>query len=152
MENQHHYQLFNYLLTQQIPTTFTSKQTQQLINQSKNYTIQNNLLYKKNSKNPKKLYRVIRKEELPAILYMFHNDPTSGHFATEAMFNKIKERYYWPQYYEDIRQYVESCDACQRRGQTKSNSSTRLAYWKLNAPGGERYLKELGLDRRPAGP
>jgi hypothetical protein len=23
--------------------------------------------------------------------------------------------------------------------------STRLAYWKLNAPGGERYLKELGL-------
>ena len=23
--------------------------------------------------------------------------------------------------------------------------STRLAYWKLNAPGGEKYLKELGL-------
>jgi hypothetical protein len=23
--------------------------------------------------------------------------------------------------------------------------STRLAYWKLNSPGGERYLKELGL-------
>jgi len=26
--------------------------------------------------------------------------------------------------------------------------STRLSYWKLNAPGGERYLKELGLDSR----
>ena len=23
--------------------------------------------------------------------------------------------------------------------------STRLAYWKLNGPGGEKYLKELGL-------
>jgi hypothetical protein len=24
--------------------------------------------------------------------------------------------------------------------------STRLSYWKLNAPGGEKHLKELGLD------
>jgi hypothetical protein len=23
--------------------------------------------------------------------------------------------------------------------------STRLAYWKLNGPGGEKYLRELGL-------
>ena len=37
---------------------------------------------------------------------MMHNDPTSGHFATKAMFQKIKERYYWPQYYEDIKQLL----------------------------------------------
>jgi hypothetical protein len=56
------------------------------------------------------------------VLYMFHNDPISGHFATNRMFEKIRKRYYWPQYYEDIRDYVKSCDACQKRGRTKSNN------------------------------
>jgi hypothetical protein len=107
MENEHYYNLCNYLLLQQIPLYFTEKQKQQLLNQARNYAIENEQLYKKDRKNIRKLYRVIRKEELPAVLYMMHNDPTSGHFATDAMFNKIKNRYYWPQYYEDIKRYVE---------------------------------------------
>ncbi len=53
---------------------------------------------------------------------MMHNDPISGHFATDAMFNKIKTRYYWPQFYNDIKQYVESCDSCQRRERSKNNN------------------------------
>jgi len=52
---------------------------------------------------------------------MMHNDPTAGHFSTDNMFNKIRSRYYWPQMYEDIRSYVQSCDFCQRRGRNKKN-------------------------------
>ena len=122
MEKEHYYNIYNYLLSQQVPEYFTPLQKQQLINQSKIYCIENDLLYKQDRKNLEKLYRVIQKEELPAVLYMMHNDPTSGHFATEAMFSKIKTRYYWPQYYEDIKKYVESCDACQRRGRSKKNN------------------------------
>ena len=105
-----------------MPAYFTKQQKQQLINQVRNYTIENELLYKKDRKDATKLYRIIRKEELPAVLYMMHNDPTSGHFATDAMFHKIKTRYYWPQYYDDIKKYVEACDSCQRRGQSKKNN------------------------------
>ena len=115
MENEHYYNLYNYLLSQQIPDTFLQPQIQQLIKQSQNYHIQHEMLYKKDQKDRKKFYKVIHKKELPALLYMMHNNPTSEHFATEAMFQKIRIRYYWPQYYEDIRKYVESCDACQRR-------------------------------------
>ena len=122
MDNQHYYNLYNYLLTQQLPDQFSQQQIQQLVKQSKNYLIQHELLYKKDQKNPTTLYRVIHKKELPALLYMMHNDPTSGHFATDAMFQKIRIRYYWPQYYEDIRKYVESCDSCQRRGRSKANN------------------------------
>ena len=86
-----------------MPAYFTKQQKQQLINQVRNYTIENELLYKKDRKDATKLYRIIRKKELPAVLYMMHNDPTSGHFATDAMFHKIKTRYYWPQYCEDIK-------------------------------------------------
>ena len=46
------------------------------------------------------------------VLYMMHNNPTEGHFATDAMFNKIRDQYYWPQLYEDIRNYVRTCDSC----------------------------------------
>ena len=122
MEKEHYYNLYNYLLSQQVPELFNQQQKQQLINQSKNYIVRNNLLYKQDRKDTQKLYRVIQKEELSAILYMMHNDPTSEHFATDAMFNKIKTQYYWPQYYEDIKTYVESCDACQRRGRSRKNN------------------------------
>ncbi len=122
MENEHYYNIYYYILSQQMPAYFTKQQKQQLINQVRNYTIENELLYKKDRKDATKLYRIIRKEELPAVLYMMHNDPTSGHFATDAMFHKIKTRYYWPQYYDDIKKYVEACDSCQRRGRSKKNN------------------------------
>ena len=122
MEQQHYQHLFNYLNHQQTPDYFDNQQKRQLIKQSSNYTLSNNLLYKVHSKNNQKLLRVPTKSELPALLYMMHNDPTSGHFAMDAMFQKIKERYYWPQYYEDIKKYVESCDACQRRGRSRRNN------------------------------
>lgn len=122
MDPEHYFNIYNYLLSKQIPNHFNSQQIQQLTKQSANYIIKDELLFKKDRNNTRKLYRVVHKEELPAILYMMHNDPTSGHFATDAMFNKIKMRYYWPQYYEDIKKYVESCDACQRRGRSKKNN------------------------------
>src|SRR5688572_16757742 len=118
MEPEHYFNIYNYLLSQQIPADFNQQQTQQLRKQSSNYLIKDDLLFKKDHNNLTKFYRVIRSEELPAVLYMMHNDPTSGHFATDAMFSKIKARYYWPQYYEDIQKYVESCDSCQRRGRS----------------------------------
>src|SRR5215207_7911499 len=102
MENEHYHNIYHYILSQQMPTYFTKPQKQQLINQARNYAVENELLYKKDRKDAEKLYRIIQKEELPAVLYMMHNDPTSGHFATDAMFNKIKARYYWPQYYDDV--------------------------------------------------
>src|SRR5256885_1228649 len=122
MENEHYYNIYYYILSQQMPAYFTKQQKQQLINQVRNYTIENELLYKKDRKDATKLYRIIKKKELPAVLYMMHNDPTSGHFATDAMFHKIKTRYYWPQYCEDIKKYVEACDSCQRRGRSKANN------------------------------
>jgi len=84
--------------------------------------LKDNILFKKDKKNERKFYRVITKDELSTVLYMMHNDPTAGHFSTDNMFNKIRSRYYWPQMYEDIRQYVQKCDNCQRRGRSKKNN------------------------------
>ena len=40
---------------------------------------------------------------------------TGAHLGVETTYTKIKERYYWPNMYNDIRNYIETCDNCQRR-------------------------------------
>ena len=35
---------------------------------------------------------------------------------------QIKRKFYWPQFYEDIRNYVKSCNKCQRRGRSTRNN------------------------------
>ena len=41
---------------------------------------------------------------------------TGAHLGIDAVFEKVKERYYWSQMFEDVRNYVRTCDMCQRRG------------------------------------
>ena len=41
---------------------------------------------------------------------------TGAHLGIETVYNKAKDRYYWPQMFEDIREYIKNCDNCQRRG------------------------------------
>ena len=122
MENHQYSQIYNYLSTQQVTEELNQQQIQQLKRRAKHFIIKNQLLFKIDKNNSTKFYRVMKKDELPALLYMMHNDPTSGHFATDAMYNKIKARYYWPQFYNDIREYVKTCDACQRRGGAHKNN------------------------------
>ena len=113
MDNQQYYNLLHYLTSQQYPDTFSTEQQLQLQKQAKNFNVHHNLLYKIDKKKPENYIKLIRKEELSAILYMFHNDPTAAHASKKKMIEKIKTRYYWPQIFEDIREYVSFCDICQ---------------------------------------
>src|SRR5919206_696125 len=120
MDIEHYNNLFKYLKEQQFPPTLNNQQKQQLRKQSKYFTIKNNFIYKIDKRRTNNLLRVIRKHEMELVLFMFHNDPTAAHFSTDTMFDKIRSRYYWPQMFENIRAYVMSCDACQRRGKQKT--------------------------------
>jgi len=139
MEFEQYNNIHNYLLTHQYPDNFTSPQKQKLEKQSSNYIVKNNYLYKKDKRKENNLLRVIRKHEMEPVLFMFHNDPTAAHFAVDAMFEKIRTRYYWPQMYEDIRTYVRSCDSCQRRGKNKRNQT--LHPIPVNSP-----FYQIGID------
>jgi len=45
-----------------------------------------------------------------------HSDPLAGYFGIDETFRRTALQYYWPQIFEDIRTYVQSCEECQRRG------------------------------------
>src|SRR5277367_1110724 len=122
MDTEKYNQVYQYLTQQIIPPTLkTTQQTTKFKNFCNNFIIKNNFIFKPDKRKQHNLLRVLRRFELEPVLYMMHNDPTAGHFATDIMFNKIRDRYYWPQMYEDIRLYVQLCDSCQRRGRNRKN-------------------------------
>jgi hypothetical protein len=48
----------------------------------------------------------------------FHDGPCGGHFAAKRTGNKIlRMGYYWPNIFQDVKNYVQACDNCQRMGQ-----------------------------------
>ena len=118
MESQTYHRIKNYLTNNNFPATFNNKQKQQLQSQSKFFEVKNNQLYKKDRrrKTRNQLLKVIQKHEIEPILYLMHNHPTGAHLGVDKTFDKIRNQYYWPQMFENIKDYIKSCDRCQRRG------------------------------------
>ena len=75
--------------------------------------VKNNILFRRTKIE---CVRVITRQQVEPILYNLHQDLTGAHLGTDAVFEKVKERYYWPQMFDDIKAYINACDICQRRG------------------------------------
>jgi len=109
-----------YIQIQTLPTNPRDKQ--RIKSKSKYFKIENNLLYKidRRKKTRGKLLRVLQKHEVEPVLFMLYNYPLGGHLGVDIVHNKVKEIYYWPQMYDTIKDYVRSCDSCQRRGKKRN--------------------------------
>ncbi len=70
--------------------------------------------------------KVLQRYQIIPLLYTLREGLTGAHNSTERIFQQVQERYYWPKIYEDIRGYVQTCDACQRRGNPKANNILHL--------------------------
>lgn len=116
MDTTQYSNLYFYLNTRQYPANLSPKERKHLAAQSKHFIIYNNQLFKKPRKPNKQLIKVITKGELEPLLDMMHSHPTSGHLGTDATFQRLKDKYYWPQMYYDIKAYITTCDNCQRFG------------------------------------
>src|SRR5688572_22623507 len=113
------------------------RERNRVVQTAKHYYIENDKLYRKNKDQTKQ--HLIKPNEVPIILYNLHNDATGAHLGIELTYEKIKEHFYWPKMYEDIRTYIESCDSCQRRGRARRKE--RLLPLKVGAP-----FDKIGID------
>jgi len=82
----------------------------------KKYKLKEGKLYKLKS-NDKELL-IIKRNEIEPILSLAYKHPLSGHFGLETTLTKLKERYYWPKIRNDIKNYIQTCDQCQRHEKT----------------------------------
>ena len=114
-----------YLIKHTYPADITPDQQRKIRNQANFYLVRSGLLFRINRQNPKRPLRVITQKEKQLILYTMHTNPLSGHFGIKATIQRTLEKYYWPSLGKDIREYIEACDACQRRGRPKATEPMR---------------------------
>ena len=115
MDPQFYQQLVLYLTTLTHFPNLEEKTWRKIQGESRKFQVIQDLLYKKNKAHPEHPLKVIQPDEVPPLLKRLHDDPTSGHMGIDSTFNKAKQRYYWPQMFEDIRTHNQHCAICQKQ-------------------------------------
>ena len=69
------------------------------------------------------------------IMSSFHDSVTGVHFGSSRVIPAIKQRFYWPNMERDIRDYICTCDLCQRAKATKQRSAGLLKPKGIQRPG-----------------
>lgn len=138
MNEQLYNALYYYIENSEYPKEIKDQHEKiQLEKLSKKYIIQKRNLFRQTKEG--KYQRVILPDQTELILYNLHKDQNGAHLGIESTYEKLKERYYWPQMYESIKQYIKSCDNCQRRG--KPNRREELIPIKVTG-----IFKRIGID------
>lgn len=105
------------------------------------YRVKNNILYKHIFNNHSLVSNVtdwkivVPTKNRSEIFYMFHDDPTAGHFGVSKTLFRIMELYYWPNIRKEVYKYVRKCPIC---AANKSSNLPRAglmgAYRNINFP------------------
>jgi len=119
MNKDEYQEIYNYLKALHIPKDYDEHRITHLKNKSSKYFIQHHQLFRRRKQGQPQ--RVILPDQVEIILFNLHKDQNGAHLGIETTFEKAKERYYWPQMYETIRQYVKACENCQKRGKPNRN-------------------------------
>ena len=121
MDEELYQQLMQHLKSGRINDNLSNREKRKLLNKSKYFKEIKGQLYKKPKRGSTEMLKVIRKSEFENLMKIMHNHLISGHMGINTTYNKIKERYYWNQMYDDIKEYIKTCDTCQRFGKPERN-------------------------------
>ncbi len=61
---------------------------------------------------------------VPEVLEQLHDSPTAGHLGVQKTAERVKTRFYWPGWYQDVCDWFQSCSSC---SQSKSPPRHRRA-------------------------
>jgi putative transposase len=87
-------------------------------NLAEDFILVNEVLFKILDTNNQEIFRLLL--AIPAksahyIISMFHNSLWSAHFGIKKTFQQIRSKYFIPQLYQKLHQYIQSCETCQER-------------------------------------
>jgi len=114
MDSQEYAKLYRYLHEKQIPEDRNQVQYEDYASKFK---LENSMIFLKDSEK-----KVVQSHEVEWICSMFHDDPTSAHADFNTTYGKISQRYFWSTMYKDVKDFVQSCDACQRQGKPRKQT------------------------------
>lgn len=114
--------LIKYLTKGEIPSD--TKKANKIVAESKYMEVENDILYHIWYPQDRRLKElIVRQVALPSAwkekaLHECHDSNlTGGHFGFFKTYNKIRERYFWPNQYTDVKIWIDTCKVCaQRKG------------------------------------
>ena len=102
--------LVQYLRDSKYPTGANKQEKSVLRRAAKNFTFDaesNRLFYLDKGKTCSTFRRmVIKEDEKLRIFQECHSSAFAGHAGRDNTIQKVKDRYYWPQYYNDVVEMV----------------------------------------------
>ncbi len=104
--------MITYLQENTLPTDF--EKAKEISTESPKYQVVANRLYycTNDRRDQPRLLLAIPEKLRYSVFEFLHSDPTAGHLGTQKTTDKIGERYYWPNFREDILTWVKQCDPC----------------------------------------
>ena len=78
---------------------------------------------------------------VPQILKSIHSLPTGDHLGLFKTVEKVRERFYWPGFQEDIKLFINRCDQCQKRANPPKTHRHSLVEWIPSYP-----FYQIGID------
>ena len=81
---------------------------------TRQYKIFTTLLKVKEAQDPHWRY-VVPKDNKETILHKAHDSKMAGHRGYQKTLEIIQRNYWWPNIMNDVKDYVQSCDTCQRQ-------------------------------------
>ena len=107
MDSAKYRNLFQYLKKKVYPEGFTKQDITTPRKLAKKFEKLQSLFYVAKEKDGTALRRlVITEEEKARVFEECHSAPFSGHAGRDNTLTKIKERFYWPDYYKDTMEMV----------------------------------------------
>lgn len=109
----------DFLLTLRVPAGMNRKEISKIKRKAMQFCVLKGMLFKKAKDNVPRRVIFTEAEKLD-ILEAHHDDESGGHKGRDATFKKLSHRYWWPNFYEDVKSYVASCEECQKKKKLKT--------------------------------
>ena len=105
----------NFISSGKLPPEFTGQQKKKLIHDSRGYIWDDPFLWKMCRDGI--IRRCVPNDEIHSILHHCHGLNCGGHFGHQRTASKVlKSGFYWPSIFKDAKEFVQTCDSCQRSG------------------------------------
>jgi hypothetical protein len=107
--------IINYLVKSEFPDHFTREEKEVFQRKVAPYSLIKGILFKLGA--DEQLRRCLEEPDRKKVIESLHSGNSGGHFAFVNTVNQIRTAgYWWPYMKRDVKNFVDSCDQCQRTG------------------------------------
>jgi len=107
--------IIDYLVESKYPEQMSREEKEIFQRQAAPFTLIKGVLFKQGADEV--LRRCLEPADRKKVIRALHAGSSGGHFAFVSTINRIRSAgYWWPYLHRDVREFVKSCDQCQRIG------------------------------------